>query len=352
MADKKTAVEQKNVIDNTMQWYGHARPMYEGLTKTVCDTLEKLIKDKNIDCLSVTGRTKSLESLAEKLQRKEYVNPVEEITDLSGVRVTVYIESDVEKISKLVRKSFHVHPDKSLDKVSELGVDRMGYRSVHFVCDLGKKRTCLPEYAHYAGLVFEVQIRTLLQHAWAEIEHDRNYKLSGVLPAPLERRLHVAAGALEMVDRELNSIANEIDGYKEEVARKAAKGQLQIGINTTSLNEYLKKNYPSIGIVSEVNLTRQVIEELGDFSVKTLADLQSILTPEYIEAFEKSQNRRNYIGFLRLAMMYADLDRYFQQSWKKHWSALTHTSRVFLNSKYGEEKIKDTIAKYKLGQPK
>jgi len=233
-----------------------------------------------------------------------------------------------------------------------LGVDRMGYRSVHFVCDLGKKRTCLPEYAHYAGLVFEVQIRTLLQHAWAEIEHDRNYKLSGVLPAPLERRLHVAAGALEMVDRELNSIANEIDGYKEEVARKAAKGQLQIGINTTSLNEYLKKNYPSIGIVSEVNLTRQVIEELGDFSVKTLADLQSILTPEYIEAFEKSQNRRNYIGFLRLAMMYADLDRYFQQSWKKHWSALTHTSRVFLNSKYGEEKIKDTIAKYKLGQPK
>ena len=53
-----------------------------------------------------------------------------------------------------------------------------------------------------------VQIRTVLQHAWAEFEHDIRYK--GVVPDEhafdLDRRFTLAAGLLGLADREFSAI--------------------------------------------------------------------------------------------------------------------------------------------------
>lgn len=46
-----------------------------------------------------------------------------------------------------------------------MSVDQTGYRSVHFVCDIGSARAALPEFNGLSGLKFEIQIRTVLQHA-------------------------------------------------------------------------------------------------------------------------------------------------------------------------------------------
>lgn len=203
-------------------WFDQMRPTYERLTDIVRSTVESLIRSANIDYLSVTSRTKSIESLREKIDRKGYT-ALEEITDLSGIRITTFIESDVAKICDLLKSSFRVHDSKSLDKTEELGSDRFGYRSVHFVCDVGSARVKLPEFAPYEDLMFEIQVRTVLQHAWAEIEHERSYKFSGVLPTPIQRRLNLLAGVLEIVDREFVVLAGEIDRYAEEVARKTKR---------------------------------------------------------------------------------------------------------------------------------
>ncbi len=75
--------------------------------------------------------------------------------------------------AKLLRNSFVVHPERSLDKSEELGDSQVGYRSIHLICEMGKDRVTLPAYKPYKGLLFEIQIRTALQHAWAEIDHNR-----------------------------------------------------------------------------------------------------------------------------------------------------------------------------------
>jgi putative GTP pyrophosphokinase len=224
----------------------------------------------------------------------------------------------------------------------------VGYRSTHIICDLGDKRTSLPEYAPYKGLLFEIQIRTVLQHAWAEISHERNYKLAGVLPKHLERRLNLAAGNLETLDRELDAIASAIDKYRGEVAEKTDRGELEIGIDTTSLTEYLGKRFGSVEWLEKAVLGEEIIGELHDFGIKTIAELESILTPEVIQVIEllkPGAREHNYWSLLRTTMMYADIDRYFESSWKQHWNATDDSIIDPLSTKYGQQKVIDILKK-------
>jgi len=57
-----------------------------------------------------------------------------------------FIEKDAAAAAKLLRNSFIVHPEKSLDKSEELGDSQVGYRSIHLICELGSDRASLPQY--------------------------------------------------------------------------------------------------------------------------------------------------------------------------------------------------------------
>lgn len=133
--------------------------------------------------------------------------------DLAGIRIIAYINSDVERISKIIEDEFEIDRENSVDKSKLLGIDQVGYQSVHYIAKLSKKRLELSEYEEYQDMVFEVQIRTILQHAWAEIEHDRNYKFNGVLPNNIKRKFYLTAGVLELIDREFEVLSKEIDEF-------------------------------------------------------------------------------------------------------------------------------------------
>jgi len=345
--------EDKNLAD----WYTSERERYDGLSNIVRYLIEGLIKDARIDHLNVTSRTKTVESFLEKAQRKPYKDPEKEVTDLAGIRIITFIDSDVKKVGDLIKTSFNIHRQESLDKTDELGIDRFGYRSLHFICDLGKDRVKLPEFKVYKGLVFEVQVRTALQHAWAEIEHDRNYKFSGTLPSPIQRRLHLLAGVLELVDREFVAIANDIDKYGEEISKKTQKGELDVELNTASLTQYLRQKIDSV-ILEKITRTNQnelfneVIEELLAFGIKTLADLDVILSKEFFEVLKNIDiDLMTETGLVRRAMMYEDVDRYFHRAWKNRFITITDISIKIITSKFGEEKMKNLMKKYKLAYP-
>jgi len=72
-------------------------------------------------------------------------------------------------VLKVVKKEFRVY--ELLEKHKHFG-----YRANHYIISLDTKRTSLNEYKRFYGLKCEVQVKTLLQHAWAEIEHDIGYK--------------------------------------------------------------------------------------------------------------------------------------------------------------------------------
>ena len=85
------------------------------------------------------------------------------------------------------------------------------------ICKLGKSRERLSEYMGLTNLPFEIQIRTVLQHAWAELAHDRSYKFSGKLRDDLQRRVNLCSAILEMMDREFVSIVKEVDEYETQL---------------------------------------------------------------------------------------------------------------------------------------
>ena len=114
--------------ENDKEWIEDELQNYETLTKTNINILESLIEGAEIECLSVTGRTKTLESIREKIKRKRYANPKQEMTDVTGIRVIVYFESDVKKVCALIENAFNVDLENSMDREQVLATDQIGYR--------------------------------------------------------------------------------------------------------------------------------------------------------------------------------------------------------------------------------
>lgn len=330
-------------IKNHIQWYENNKPKYESLAEMIATTLKALLKSNNINYIDIPFRSKSVSSFQEKISRKKYNNPQEEMTDLAGIRVITYIESDVDRVCSLIKSTFNVHESESIDKATALGNDRFGYRSVHFISDIGSVRKNLPEFSPYNGLLFEIQVRTALQHAWAEIEHDRSYKFSGELPSKIKRRFHLIAGLLELADREFNEITAEIDSYSNEVQIKAEAGNLDIEINSTSLQEYLQFKLASTKNNIEVERTsipQNVIEEIKLFGIKNINEIDKILNADFFNYFEGTKPvKTNYIGLLRDAMMLENIQHYFSECWRESWHGLGETTLEILFKKYNKSVV-------------
>jgi ppGpp synthetase/RelA/SpoT-type nucleotidyltranferase len=180
------------------------------------DLVINLLDEAGINYLTVSGRAKSVASFAEKAVRsvdgvRLYTDPLREIGDQLGVRVITYVRDDVDAVAELLTDQVIVNDDRDLGRETA-SEGRFGYASRHLQICLDAARVGQPAYAHLAGRNVQVQIRTVLQHAWAEFEHDIRYK--GTVPtehAPdFDRRFTLAAGLLELADQEFATIRDRL----------------------------------------------------------------------------------------------------------------------------------------------
>ena len=332
------------------KWYAENFDRLDEFTVHVHSIIADLVDASNIPVLRVEKRTKQLASALGKIDKKQYHAPESQITDISGIRIITYIESDIQKVCDIIEKTFECDKSKSSNKSHSLGVDKFGYRSVHYICELSVDRTALAGAQHFKGLVFEVQVRTILQHAWAEIEHDRGYKLSGVLPTLLRRRLNSLAGMLEIADREFANLASEIDLYEAEVSKRSIDGDLLIELNSTSLSMFLPEKLKmlqekEVDVLEGLNVSNSVINELWNFGIDTLSALNLILTDHFLDAFVNQ--RRNSItafsGVLRDAMLFSDIEKYFSLAWDGSWRIFEPETVNLLIEKYSLVKVSDIL---------
>ncbi len=169
-----------------------------------CELLIRQILDRRgIRVHSVTCRAKESDKLMAKLLRpdKSYKR-LADVTDLAGVRIITHLEDEVDQVAEIIRKQFRVIPELSIDKGAIQDPDRFGYVSLHYVVRLAAKRAQLGKYKEYKDLLCEIQIRSILQHAWAEIEHDLGYKTAAAVPKHIRRRFSRLAALLETADEE------------------------------------------------------------------------------------------------------------------------------------------------------
>lgn len=328
--------DNKEVID----WYLKHKSLYSTLAKKVENIIVELIELGGHEYHVTNSREKDVESFSKKISRKEYTNPKLQMTDLAGIRIITYVESQITPIRKIIEDNFNIDWEKSSDKSDDLGIDRVGYKSVHYVAKLKEDRLTLPEYQRLRNLSFEIQIRTILQHAWAEIEHDRNYKFSGVLPKQIQRRFMLLSGLLESADSEFNSISKAIDVVTDKVSKETKKGNLDIPINSTSLKEYLKIKFSELGELLNHNFISKkreifIIYELDKFGWKKLEDIEKNIPVDFVDNLIKDEINVNYNIILTWLMIIDNHDRFFNEVWsREHWSVLSLTSKSFLENHY------------------
>jgi ppGpp synthetase/RelA/SpoT-type nucleotidyltranferase len=206
--------------DEILETYLSVRPRYEVFGKRVADLLESLITEADIRILMVDSRAKTIDSLREKLSRpdKSY-SSLSEIPDLAGVRVIAFYQDDCTRIAELVKSQFRVIEEELSHQKEKLGSDRFGYISAHYVVKLDRSRSRLTEWKASADLHCEIQIRTVIQHAWSVVSHQLQYKAEAV-PSDLQRRLNRIAGLFELADEEFLGIRKQRIHIVEQISKE------------------------------------------------------------------------------------------------------------------------------------
>lgn len=226
------------------------------------ERIEALIRDffeaENVRVLSVTSRVKETASLADKLLRldKTY-DSINDVTDICGVRVITYYSDEVDRIAKIIRREFLVDPRNSVDKRLPISPDRFGYSSLHYVVSLKPKHARLTENKIFRGLKCEIQIRSVLQHAWAEIEHDLGYKSKVAVPDDIRRRFARLASLFELGDDEFVEVRREVRKHKAEVERLVRKFPEHAKLDEEALHAFARFD-PIV-----LALDREVAQMLG-----------------------------------------------------------------------------------------
>lgn len=249
---------------------------YEHLCAEVEYILRKRITDNGIELSSITSRAKTLNSFLDKLQRKHYDNPFEQITDLAGVRVVCLYRSDIAKVAEIIRSDFVVVED--VDKLDELGADQFGYGARHFRVQLGKTSSGA-RYDDLKQLACEVQVRTIVQDAWAIIQHHMVYKRESQVPTQLQRKLNSLAGLFETVDDQFERIREERETYLAEVRDSASTPSsfLENELNLDSFKEYLKWGFPGRRLEAFNGQARIALDALLNAGYKTLRDVDRVV---------------------------------------------------------------------------
>jgi ppGpp synthetase/RelA/SpoT-type nucleotidyltranferase len=229
-----------------LEGYSQRVPALEEAAKLAERVVVDILSDRGVQVSQVSSRVKSLPSVRAKVREKKYDKPQIELTDSIGLRVLTYYAADVDAVAQAISSSLRVNKSRSVDKRTALALREFGYRSVHLIARLDAQRSRDPTLAGLSHYWFEIQIRSLLEHAWAAIEHEIVYKSRTVYPEPTLRRFAALAGALEILDREFHDMRQErehlIDSYK---LSYSASQLLDQKLDTARLVAYLESARPA-----------------------------------------------------------------------------------------------------------
>lgn len=259
-------------VQAAVQAYAELQPQLGPVTVSYVELITQLLDDAGINYLSVTGRTKSVASFAAKANRSRPGTPAHDepligITDQVGIRVITYVLADVAAVADLLSDQMVVLDDRDM-AAETANKGSFGYSSRHVLVDLvvpGQERI----------RPASVQIRTVLQHAWAEFEHDIRYK--GTIPEEyvpdLDRRFTLAAGLLELADREFSEIRDRLQAATPKHRDGEDPGDPRL--SAQDLASFLSGQYSDAGWsrTDHYSWIAGLLLELGITSLEELAGL-------------------------------------------------------------------------------
>ena len=262
--------------------YRFVKGLYEEFAEVLRHILGEAFIAASVKIHSIEARAKSIESFGKKAARPSYSDPgmprykdpLAEITDIAGVRVITFFPKTLDAVDRTIQSEFTVIQKKD-KRHHSAGRIRFGYQSIHYLIRMNPERSALPEYKCFAKLTAEVQVRTILQHAWAEMEHDIRYKPAGAIPASLRKRFDALAETIEMADREFQAIQDEDEKLRSAAVLSIASGNLKKAeILPDTLKAYLDARFGTDGRMAwfSYNVVADVLKTMGFANVKQIDD--------------------------------------------------------------------------------
>lgn len=157
--------------------------------------------------------------LSKALKRKKYSNPLHDITDGVGVRFVVLLRSHIKVVEEAVESNeWEWSKDRDYAVEAATKPHHFDYQSVHYVLR-SKRRFRIENVTVSPGIACEVQVRTLLQHAYAELAHDRIYKGADLIKPETLRSVAKGAALVEATDEVFTGVDEELGQCHAEVRR-------------------------------------------------------------------------------------------------------------------------------------
>jgi ppGpp synthetase/RelA/SpoT-type nucleotidyltranferase len=225
--------------------YAAAVAGLDRLATMLVQALDDLLADKVV-LHSIGWRVKTQASADRKLLLEaDRFASYDDIHDMLGIRVITLFESDLDAAADEICRVVAADPSRSGNKARKHSPTEFGYSSQHFVGKLDPARLQLPEFARYQTQIVEVQLRTILQHAWAEIEHDLGYKPQRPISPALRRRFSQLAALVELADDQFVSLRRKIE-ENEAAAGEALAADRPVadeeGMDVTQLSAFIQQS--------------------------------------------------------------------------------------------------------------
>ncbi|MDB4921220.1 hypothetical protein [Mucilaginibacter sp.] len=292
-------------IEKHIEEFKIKQELYKQFAEEIAKFLKVKIENKNVKDFSVKHRPKDLKSFAGKIKRKEYADPLNDITDLAGVRIIVCYIDQIRIIEEIISNEFLIDTERSIDKSKFLKPDTFGYLSVHYIVSISAQKKSDLSWSRFSGLLAEVQLRTNLQDSWAIVSHTL-YKNENDVPDSLKRRLNRLAGIFELADQEFLEIKRANERYIIELEKKYESGEIdEIGINYYSILQFISHSHEviearnvakSIGMLNDQSVTEHynkidcsnIVELCKTIGITSIGILEEVIK-------EYSRNNIKYI---------------------------------------------------------
>ncbi len=238
-------IDKSNCLDPhseaILEEFREQRPFLEETAAKMVSDVRKMLDENGIIVAALESRVKSEGSLIGKLRLKgQKYSSLGDLTDIIGIRVITFYVDDVDKVASGIDRMYNIDWENSVDKRKILEINSFGYLSLHYICYVPQDAYNGPEPREKGKMRFEVQMRTVLQHAWANMNHDTGYKSGVEIPREYMRTMNRLAGMLELVDDEFSRIRNELADYRRRVQRLVESGNLsEVLLDGDSFRSYL-----------------------------------------------------------------------------------------------------------------
>jgi len=297
-------------------WYKEKRKLYQQFAEHVKLEIEHALEARDIDISSVTCRAKKIDSAVAKSNKKlfdksknkyvpKYIDPKNEMMDFAGVRIVVYVVSDLIAVSNLIENMFCVDVENSLDKADLLETDKVGYLSKHYIIQLKDDDSV------YREMKCEIQIKTALQNAWAQIFHDRQYKNDGLytkISDDILRNTNLIAGALELVDVQISELVKAYDSFLDKKDNVYYQSLLDSDITAETLYEYVIIRFNAI---CDKYLDKdKVMKRVKQFGIKKIRQLDSKIDDSFVNEIISTSQQITIDKLITYILIIADNKKY------------------------------------------